>query len=283
MSGSLAEIVNGLRTAQSIDFNDWIAQAFNFLYLDAKVILETQAESDVIAEARFAEEPFYIVIEGQAVLDHNEVGYDKVGQIRGNFSSYMDDRRQKIFKNAYKLVVGRPKFSKDARRRAKPDVSLITAETFIQLLEFHKRFRFSQDDLEVLFRRENEIVYGEVDLNAIRRYLLSQFRRRVETNALVFLCLGASSAMRGWVPTQQVVGMSIAYGRVLKIRVGNEEVMDAITSLQSNLLRLVQRRGDEIRLQSIPIETIKSLIPSGEEISVTLKEFSEHLSRLEEV
>jgi len=95
LSSSLAVIVNGLRTAQGLDFNEQIAEAFNKLNFNAEVILETEAESDVIAEAIYADEPYYIVIEGQAVRNHNEVGYTKLGQLRGNFPSYLDERTQK--------------------------------------------------------------------------------------------------------------------------------------------------------------------------------------------
>lgn len=281
LSSSLAKIVNGLRTAQGLDFNVWIAEAFKSLHLNAEVIQETQAESDVIAEALFAEEPYYVVIEGQAVRNHNEVGYDKLGQLRGNFPSYMDERRQKLFKNAYKLVVGRPRFSSDARRRAEPDVVLITDQTFTQLLEIHSRFRFSQDELELLFKREDNLTYGEIELPIISRHLLTPKVRRINVIALVLYCLGAGTERRKWLPVQQVIGMAKVYGRFLKIDLGDEEIMNAILDLQSSLLRLILRRDDRIRFISIPVETIKSLIPIGGEILSNLSEFSERLSSLE--
>lgn len=281
MSSSLTEIVDGLLTERGLAFNKWIAKALNFLFLEAKVIEKTQSESDVIAEALLAEEPYYIVVEGQAVLEHNEVGYDKLGQIRGSFPSYMDERRQKIFKNAYKLVVGRPRFSKDARNRAEPDVVLISVEKIVQLLKFHEKYRFSQDDLEILFRRDDKIAWGEIDTNILSKFMRNPFQRRIEMGALVLLCLGANREKREWMPIQQVVGIAKAYGRFLKIRVVDEEVMNTITDLQSTLLRLIERQADKIRLQSFPMESISSLVPSGTELFDCINNFSKRLKSLE--
>lgn len=281
LSSSLAVIVNGLRTAQGLAFNERIADALNKLNLNAEVIEETEAESDVIVEAIFAEEPYYIVIEGQAVRNHNEVGYTKLGQLRGNFPSYLDERRQKLFKNAYKLVVGRPKFSDNARRRAEPDVVLLTAQTLIQLLEFHDRFRYSQDELELLFRRDDNLVYGEINLSDISRELLTHRERRIKINALLLYCLGANRLDRKWIPVQQVVGMAKAYDQILKINIGDDEIMNALADLQSTLVRLVQEKDERIRFASIPLETIIDLIPTGRDLLSTLSEVSGHISGLE--
>lgn len=279
---SLTEISEGLQTATGLYFNTWIAHAFDYLFFRTEVIEETEAESDVIAEALLADEPYYIVIEGQAVLDHNQVGYNKVGQLRGNFHKYLDQRRQMIFENAYKLVVGRPVFSANAKQRSKPDSVLITAENLIHLLEQHEKFRFSQDDLEVLFRRDNVSAYGEIDGSIISRYLTNVFNRRINASSLVLSSLEAGNTIHDWTPTQQILGICQAYRRFLRVNIEDQEILDAITDMQSSLVRIVKKRDDEIKLQSVPIGTIINLIPCGEKILERLDEYSRKLEELEQ-
>ena len=283
MSSLLTEIIDGLSESRGLEFNEWIAKALNFLFLKSKVIEETQSESDVIAEALLAVDPYYIVVEGQAVLDHNEVSYDKLGQLRGNSSSYRDERRLKIFKNAYMLVVGRPKFSKDAKIRAKPDVVLISVKNLILLLQFHKIIRFSQDDLETLFKEDETRFWGEITKNKLANFLRTPFIRRMDITALVLLSLGATLKKREWMPFQQVIGIAKTYDRFLRIGVENEDITNAIMDLQSGLVRLIERRNDDIRLQSYPIENIGSLLPSGTSILRRLHVFSERLRNLEKI
>lgn len=288
LSSSLAEIVNGLETSNGVTFNEWVAKSFEYLFFNAEVIEDTQSESDVIAEALFAQEPYFVVIEAQAVLDHNEVGYDKLGQLRGNFPSYMDERRQKIFENAYKLVVGRPKFSRDARKRATPDVVLISVKTLKVLLELHTKYRFSQDDIELLFKKDTDLVWGEIDERLLTRIFTNPFRRKVELNALVMLCLGGSSLKREWIPIEQVVGLAKGYGRFLSLSpIRDNEIKTAINDLQSSLIRLIATRThenvDQMRLQSIPLESINALLPCGRELHDQIITFSEQLKKLEKV
>jgi hypothetical protein len=278
---SLGEIINGLNTSNGTDYNKWVAKAFNFLFYDATAIEATEAESDVIAESLISEEPYYIVIEAQAVLAGNEVGYTKLGQIRGNFPSYMDQRRQKLFKNAYKLVVGRPKFSADAKKRSEPDVLLLKNDTLIQLLTYHDKFSFSQDYLEVLFRKDKKIAFGEIDEVIINRLLYTFYKRKIEINALILYCLGIDSNRRDWTPIQQVIGMAKAYGKLLKLNVDDKELNDALNDLQSIFCKLVDNKEDRIRLNSIPLNHIKYLFKSGNELTKSINEFSERIKGIE--
>ena len=128
----IQEIVQNLQTSTGTDFETVVCTAFNFLDFDASLTQSTQSESDVIAEAYYAEKPYFIVVECQAVRPPNQVGVAKVGQIRGNAEAYsLDPRRQRLFVTSHKLIVGRPIFSSDARRRSHPDVGLITVSNLI--------------------------------------------------------------------------------------------------------------------------------------------------------
>jgi hypothetical protein len=277
---SLDPIINGLNTSRGIEYNQWVARAFNFLFFNAHVIEETQAESDVIAEAFFSEEPYYLVIEAQALSDPNEIGYDKLGQIRGNFQSYMTDQRQRVFKNAYKLIVGKPKFSKDAKKRSEPDVLLLRNDVLIQILNYHNIFSFSQDFLEILFRRDNKSTFGEIDETIVNKLIWFPYKKRVDINALVLYCLGINGNKREWIPIQQVIGMAKVYAKVLHLDIEDFELAESLNDLQGMFFKLIDKRDDKIRLNSIPLNEIKNISRSANELVSNLSRITEMLDRI---
>jgi len=176
----LQEIIRDLQQKEGRDFEKAVCTAFNFLDFDAALTQSTQSESDVIVEAYYAEYPYFIVVECQAVRSNRQVGYEKVGQIRGNAQAYsLDPRRQRLFETSHKLVVGKPVFSNDAKLRSKPDVGLITASSLGILMLHHKQLSYSQDELKEVLGASGEITTAQ--LTAFQQRVLGrrQYHRKL--------------------------------------------------------------------------------------------------------
>lgn len=258
---TLSEILQALDTSTGRDFEKAVNEAFKMLNLETKVIEETQAESDVIVEAKYAEYPYYVVVECCAVEPQNSVPYTKLGQIRGNFTKYMDERRQKIFKNAYKLVVGRPEFSEDARKRSLPDVGLLTIATLRQVLEKNSKYHFSQDELERIL-----LLKGEIKEAHVLNNLAQPFQRKLTLYSLLLISLlespfpSKNDSRKPFTEIEQIVGEVKAFAMLLRIpSMTDEEIKSAIRDLCSPFPALIITRDRSIRLASHPIEMLDSL------------------------
>jgi hypothetical protein len=257
---TLSEILEHIQTTTGHDFEKSIAEAFNYLNFEATVIEETDAESDVIVEARYAENPYYIVIECCAVEPQNQVPYTKLGQIRGNFTKYVDERRIKLFKNAYKLVVGRPEFSDNTKTSASPDVSLLKVNTLKFLLEQSSKLHFSQDETERLFKLFGEIADGHI-MN-----ILQPIQRKIDLYALVYISLlenpfpSRYHERKPFTPIDQIIGEVKVLVALLKMqKAGDDEIKNAIRDLCSPLPELIANHDNSIRLSSHPLELLTSL------------------------
>lgn len=110
----MKDINRRLRVDSGSDFEIAVADAFRFLGFQIDIISETQAESDIIAKAFLPLKPYFVIIECNAVREGNLVSYHKLGQIRGNAPKYFI-KYGKEFPTYYKLIVGRPAFSKDTK------------------------------------------------------------------------------------------------------------------------------------------------------------------------
>lgn len=261
----LNSIEGDLRNKQGTEFEKAVLSAFTFLDLVATLTKTTEAESDIIVEALHAEKPYYIVVECQAVASSNEVGYTKIGQIRGNAFFYADKRRQQLFKQGYKLIVGRPKFSANAKERAAPDVGLITIDNFIGLLRYHEVFRFSQTQLQAIFEK-----CGEIEQNNILDFVSSK-ERKLNIYALIYISLledpynDKYENGKFWTPLQQVVGEVIAYAKFFGIQdVGDSDVKNLIRDLDNPFLRVVELQGDQVKLCTLISPHFESFSPFGE-------------------
>ncbi len=257
----LTELLQSLDTSTGRDFEKAVANAFLMLNLDAKVIDETQAESDVIVEAKYAEYPYYIVIECCAVEPQNQVPYTKLGQIRGNFTKYVDERRQRIFNNAYKLIVGRPEFSDDTKKRSLPDVGLLNINVLKQMLEKNSKYHFSQDELErILFLK------GEIKDSHFVNNLSQPFVRKLTLYSLLLISLlespfpSKNDTRKPFTEMEQIVGEVKTFAVLLRISsTTDEEIRSAIRDLCSPFPALIVTRDSSIRLASHPIEMLNSL------------------------
>jgi hypothetical protein len=218
------KIVRDLIQKGGRDFERAVCTAFNFLDFDASLTESTQSESDVIAEAYYAEKPYFIVIECQAVRPQNQVGVDKVGQIRGNAEAYsLDPRRQRLFETSHKLIVGKPVFSNDAKHRSQPDVGLITATNLSLLMLHHKQVSYSQDELEEVLGAFGEITSHQISTFQQRILGRKQHYRKLDIYSLIYIALLEDpisdnlEKRKNWVSSDIVIGEVLTYGRLFRI------------------------------------------------------------------
>jgi len=288
----LSELPNLDKTLQDLseqagtDFEESVCSAMKYLDLSASLTDTNEAESDVIAEALHAAKPYFIVIECNAVREGNQIGYDKIGQIRGNAASYLDTRRQKLFENAYKLVVGKPEFSDHAKERAPPDVGLISVQTLSRLLRLHQRYQLSQDVLQEIFIGIGEIDTQKVD-SVVMKYLENENHyRRIGVYSLIYLALiedpfSESKRRKKWTPLEEVVGSVLTYSNLFRIRdLTSIEVIALVRDLDNPFIRIVESRKNEIRLSTLSLDVIENFNPLGDAIVFNIKEYWEKLRAL---
>ena len=257
-------IINDLLNSEGRYFERAVCTAFNFLDFDASLTQSTQSESDVIAEAYYAEKPYFIVIECQVVRPQNQVGVDKVGQIRGNAEAYsIDPRRQQLFETSHKLIVGRPAFSNDAMRRALPDVGLITGANLCLLMHGHREHPYSQDELKEVLISSGEITSSHITSFQQRILGQRQYQRRLDIYSLIYIGLLEAPVSdnlekrKDWVSSDIIIGTVLTYGSFFRIpNLSKEEVADAMRDLDNPFLNLLRRRMNaqgqtEVRLSTI--------------------------------
>lgn len=279
----IVEIINNLNEKMGREFEISVCDAINYLDVSASLTETTEAESDVIAEALNAEAPFFVVIECQAVRDGNQVGYEKIGQIRGNAASYLDTRRQKLFENAYKLVIGKPEFSTHAKGRSNPDVGLLSVEALSHLMKLHQTYQLSQDVLQEVFNR-----IGEIDVDAINSIVANHLKnenyfRKLKIYSLIYLALiedpfSESEKRKKWTPANEVIGSVLTCCKLFRIRdVSALEIKSLILDLDNPFIRIIERKGIEIRLSTLSLDFIESFSPLGTQIVHTIKHYWEKL------
>jgi hypothetical protein len=286
----LGEILKNLLHTDGKEFEKTVRTAFNFLDFDASLTESTQSEADVIAEAYYAENPYFIVIECQAVLSHNQVGVDKVGQIRGSAEAYsLDPRRQQLFRTSHKLIVGRPEFSPDARKRSHPDVGLITATHLGRLLISHRSHLYSQDELKEVLCISGEITDAQIDSFQQRILGKIQYPRKLDIYSLIYLGLLEDpisdnlEKRKDWVSMDNLIGVVLTYGSLFRIpNLSKEEIAEGVRDLDNPFLSVLRRRINvqsqvEVRLSSISRPIIQTSSQFGKELSIRIGFFIDKL------
>lgn len=269
---SLQDIIEDLLNKGGREFEKSVCSALNFLDLRASLTATTEAESDIVAEAYYAEIPYFIVVECQAVHEGSQVGVDKLGQIRGNSPIYLDTRRQQLFQKSYKLIVGKPEFSKHAREKAPPDVGLMAVGSIINLLNLHRMYRFSQDELHGIFNRVGEIRKGDVSRLAVKFLGERQHFRKSTIYSLIYVALLESpysklEKRKGWTSLDEVVGETLAYGKLFRIAgLTNDEVISCIRDLDNPFLRVVEMREKQVRLSTLSKSVVENFSPFGKRL-----------------
>lgn len=285
---ALKNLIQDITEKGGREFEKAVCDAFNFLDFKSSLTETTEAESDVIAEAHYAEIPYFIVIECQASREGNQVGVDKLGQIRGNSPGYLDTRRQRLFEKGYKLIVGKPEFSNHARNRAKPDVGLITADVLINLLKAHNRYRFSQNELQEIFGKVGET--DETHLALLITNFLSdrQYGRRLRLYSLIYIALLRNpysdklERRKGWTSIDQIVGEVIAYGKLFRMRdLTGDEIIHLVRDLDNPFLKIVELGRTKARLSSVSKSVIENSSYFGKDLVAEINENLEKLRSLQ--
>jgi hypothetical protein len=292
----LEDIMKDLFSKDGKDFEKAVKTAFNFLDFDASLTLSTQSESDVIAEAYLAEKPYFIVIECQAVRPQNQVGVDKVGQIRGNAEAYsLDPRRQQLFETSHKLIVGKPIFSDDARKRSPPDVGLITASNLAHLMLGHREHPYSQDELREVLGTSGEITEPQIELFQQRILGQRQYQRKLEIYSVIYIGLlddpysDNLEKRKNWVSSDIVVGTVLTYGSLFKIpNLSKEEIADAMRDLDNPFLSILRRRVNaqgqtDVRLSTTSRAMIQTSNQFGKVLAQRIEKNVERLRGLARV
>ena len=275
----LENIIQDLQSRGGREFEESVCNALNFLDLEAFLTASTEAESDVVAEALHAEIPFFIVVECQAVREGSQVGVNKLGQIRGNASSYLDTRRQQLFKIGYKLIVGKPEFSNNARKRAPPDVALMSVDPLILLLKLHNRYQFSQNELHNIFQRVGEIKRSDISKLAAQSFAERQYVRKLSIYSLVYVALLEDPYIvklekrKGWSLLGEIVGEVLAYGNLFRIRgLTSDEVIQRVRDLDNPFMRIVEMKGEVVRLSTVSKSVVEEFSPFGKALVSDINE-----------
>lgn len=251
------DITRRLKSDCGSNFEIAVADAFKFLGFDVDIIPETQAESDLIVKAFLPQKPYFVIIECNAVREGEFVSYQKLGQIRGNAPKYFM-KYGKEFPTYYKVIVGRPAFSKDMKKHAFEDVILLSADVLIKLLEFHNVFQFSQDELRLTFETRGEVTAERLD------ELVNPYLKNLRTCALVFMSLleeptsNPDKRKKEWLHIQNLLGSVTSLSWFLNISdIITKDVINVITELSSPLKRIMHlSRDEQLRLTSIPFEVV---------------------------
>lgn len=274
---SVEEIIRKLESVGGEEFEKAVAEAFVVLGFDAEEIEATQGESDVIVKALQAVKPYFIVVECNAVREGEQVSYGKLGQIRGNSVKYVT-RYGKRFSSSYIMLVGRPDFSPDAKKLAYECV-LLTAGDLNKLLEAHKVFLFSQDELETLFRKGGEVLLES---------FLYPYNRKLDLYALIYLNLvkdSTSSALerkKEWTPIQRLIGSIENTAWILKLEnFSEEDILNAVRDLSNPFVKMVEINGDLVMLSGLTLDKIaKNMGRLGD---IFLKRFTDFVKKIAQI
>jgi hypothetical protein len=239
------------------DFENAVADAFNFLSFQVEIIPDTQAESDLIVKAYLPQNPYFVIVECSAVREGSFVSYQKLGQIRGNAPKYFLQYGKEL-PSYYKIIVGRPAFSGDTKKHALNDVVLLTVNILIKLLESHNIYQFSQDELRIVFETK-----GEVDEERIAE-LTKPYLKNLKTCALVMMGLlieptrNPDQRRKEWLDINQLVGRVDILSWFLDVDgITPTDAIRAINELSSPLKSIIQlSENEKLRLTSIPFEVV---------------------------
>ncbi len=283
----LENIIQDLKSKVGREFESSVRDALNFLDLEAFLTTSTEAESDVVAEALHAEIPFFVVVECQAAREGNQVGVDKLGQIRGNASSYLDTRRQQLFNIGYKMIIGKPEFSKHAKEKSTPDITLMSVGTLVLLLELHRIHRFSQNELHGVFQSMGEIQPTDISDLVAKCFAERQHSRKLSIYGLIYIALLENpysvrlEKRKGWSQLEEIIGEVLAYGKLFRIGgLSNDEIIQRIRDLDNPFLGIVEIKGKEIRLCTVSKSVVEEFSPFGARL---VSEINGRLQKLREL
>lgn len=262
MTLSVHDIIKRLKTKSGRDFTLAVLEAFKYLGFEVEDIERkqgTQAHSDLIVKAHLATDPYFAVLECTAVREGSQVGYQKLYQLGSNFPRYVTKYGQKYPSASYKMLVGRPEFSKDAKKLAK-DTTLLAAETLTTVLTAQETLHFSQDELERLFKRKGELSSSEIhDLTGFRAADSLLY-------ALIFLSLLEDPADKSikrkkeWTSIEQLTERVRHWGWLLHSKTlgktPDDIILTMVHCLSSEIVRALLVDGQKVMISSLPFKRI---------------------------
>jgi len=176
----LNDIIKELKLTQNksdspTDYEKALAKAFCFLGFQAKII-GGKGDTDVLLTANIGQESYKIDIDGKT----SKTG--KISEAQINWISLEDHKKKN---NSDFVVVVGPGFAGGnlVKRAVDFNVSLLTTNELIKILEAHSRYPFTLLELKDLFAKAGEITNQIEDLlsqNLVRRGFLENFKIIIE-------------------------------------------------------------------------------------------------------
>jgi DNA-directed RNA polymerase delta subunit len=164
-----------IKSTTPTEFEEALKEAFEFLGFEAELI-GGSGDTDVLLTANIGQESYKVNVDGKT---------SKSGKIIDRQIDWLSLRDHKEKNNADFIVVVGPKFSGgNLEQRAKEyNVSLLTTEDLVKILEAHSKFPLTLLEIKDLFTYSGDLSARIEDVltqNYSRRNLLEQFRIIIE-------------------------------------------------------------------------------------------------------
>ena len=177
---TLEEIIQNLKDTQNksdapTEYEIVLTDAFKFLGFQAKTI-GGKGDTDVLLTANIGKESYKVDVDGKTSKN------EKISDAQINWLSLKDHKEKN---NSNFVVVAGPGFAGgNLEKRAKEyDVSLLTTDELIKILEAHSKYPFTLLELKDLFAEAGYLTEQVEDLlsqNHVRRSFLEKFKTIIE-------------------------------------------------------------------------------------------------------
>lgn len=177
---TLDEIIQNLKDTQNksdapTEYEIVLTDAFRFLGFQAKTI-GGKGDTDVLLTANIGKESYKVDVDGKTSKN------EKISDAQINWLSLKDHKEKN---NSNFVVVAGPGFAGgNLEKRAKEyDVSLLTTDELIKILEAHSKYPFTLLELKDLFAEAGYLTEQVDDLlsqNLVRRNFLEKFKTIIE-------------------------------------------------------------------------------------------------------
>jgi ubiquinone biosynthesis protein Coq4 len=177
---TLEEIIQNLKNTQNksdapTEYEIVLTDAFRFLGFQAKTI-GGKGDTDVLLTANIGKQSYKVDVDGKTSKN------EKISDAQINWLSLKDHKEKN---NSNFVVVAGPGFAGgNLEKRAKEyDVSLLTTDELIKILEAHSKYPFTLLELKDLFAEAGYLTEQVEDLlsqNHVRRSFLEKFKTIIE-------------------------------------------------------------------------------------------------------
>ena len=177
---TLEEIIQNLKDTQNksdapTEYEIVLTDAFRFLGFQAKTI-GGKGDTDVLLTANIGKESYKVDVDGKTSKN------EKISDAQINWLSLKDHKEKN---NSNFVVIAGPGFAGgNLEKRAREyDVSLLTTDELIKILEAHSKYPFTLLELKDLFAEAGYLTEQVDDLlsqNLVRRSFLEKFKTIIE-------------------------------------------------------------------------------------------------------